>query len=322
MAIDFWKAQQRARARTKAYIAAFLGMTLLIATAIEWFLRKYFFESNQPSFPYFGAAFAAVTFLYALFNYMMYSSYGGSYVAESMGARHVSLKSPSHQEKRFLNIVEEMSIAAGVPMPSLYIINAKEINAFAAGLEPTKACIAVTQGALDCLSRDELQGVIAHEVGHIYNGDMKIGLQLAAMIAGFFFILYLGFRLINFTSLETEDRKANPILILALSLLGAGAVAWLGGSVLRSMVSREREFLADATGVQFTRNPDGLIGALKKIDASQKSDMPQLGKPYAHLYFSNQSFWGRLFATHPSLEKRISALEGREYFPKEPENDA
>ena len=194
-----------------------------------------------------------------------------------------------------------MSIAASLPMPPVYILEAQEINAFAAGLVPNKAAITVTRGALNRLSRDELQGVIAHEFGHIYNGDMRIGLQLAALIAGFFITLYLGIRLMQFSSFRSQgDRRGNPIVLVAIALLVAGSIAWFGGSVLRSMVSREREFLADATGVQFTRNPDGLIDALKKIGGEEKQDMPKVGKPYAHLYFNHSSFWGRLFATHPS----------------------
>lgn len=316
MAIDFWKAQQKARARTVFYLIAFLFMTLLIAIGFEWILQTLLYGDYGNHFPYFGLGFVIITVFYAAFNYLMYGHYGGAYVAESLGAKRISPNTIASREVKLLHIVEEMAIAANLPMPAIYILNAHEINAFAAGLSPDKAAVTVTQGAIDTLSRDELQGVIAHEFGHIYNKDMKIGLQLAAMVAGFFVAIYLGIRLLQFSSYtSSEDRKMNPALIIALGLFIAGGIAWFGGSILRSLVSQEREYLADATGVQFTRNPEGLINALKKIQKNekQKSDMPQLGQPYAHLYFSHPSIMGRLFATHPPIERRIAALEGRKF---------
>lgn len=324
MAMDFWKAQQRAKSKTTFYIIAFLLMTLFLALGIEWILRTYFSDYYTISFPLFAVSFSVITISYACFNYLMFREYGGSYVAESVGAKKVLRTSSRSQDLRLLNIAEEISIAAALPMPEIYILDAKEINAFAAGFVPAKAAITVTQGSLDKLNRDELQGVIAHEFGHIYNGDMKIGLQLSALVAGFFVTLYLGLRLMQFSSFQRNngEQKRNPLALLALALLAAGSIAWLGGSILRAMVSREREYLADATGVQFTRNPDGLIGALEKIEKSTKEDMPAVGKPYSHLYFNHRSFWQSIFATHPSLEKRIAALKGETYFPKEAEDES
>lgn len=316
MAMDFWKAQEKAKSRTVLYLLVFFCMTLFLALGIEWILRTFLSDYYTMNFPLFAVCFSLITITYAAFNYLMYREYGGKYVAESLGARKISLTSNYAEEKKLINIVEEISIAASLPMPAIYILDAKEINAFAAGLDPNKSAITVTQGSLNQLNREELQGVIAHEFGHIYNGDMKIGLQLSALVAGFFIALYLGFRLLQFSNFRSREDKRNPLLLLGLALLAAGSIAWLGGSILRSMVSREREYLADATGVQFTRNPQGLIGALKKIGASTKEDMPKVGKPYAHLYFNHKSFMETLFATHPSLEKRIAALEGETYFPK------
>lgn len=322
MAIDFWKAQQKAKTRTLFYLIAFLVMTLLIAIGFEWILQTLLYGNYGNHFPYFGLGFALITVFYAAFNYLMYERNGGAYVAESLGAKRVSPNSEAAKDVQLLHIVQEMAIAANLPIPDVYILNAQDINAFAAGLTPDKAAITVTQGALETLSRDELQGVIAHEFGHIYNKDMKIGLQLAAMVAGFFVAITLGLRLLQFSSWGSdEDRRMSPALLIALGLFIAGGIAWFGGSILRSLVSREREYLADATGVQFTRNPDGLIDALKKIQKKekQKSDMPQMGQPYAHLYFSHPSLMGRLFATHPPIELRIAALEGRDYIDLEKE---
>ncbi|MGK5594019.1 MAG: M48 family metallopeptidase [Parachlamydiaceae bacterium] len=314
--MDFWKAQQKAKARTRLYLAIFLAMTFLVAFGLEAILQECFYDEYQSSFPWFAIIFCTITFLYAFYNYLMYQQQGGGYVARSLGARLITKSTKNSTEAMLYNVCEEMAVAASLPLPEIYILDAKEINAFAAGLSPNKSAITVTSGALKNLSREELQGVIAHEFGHVYNGDIKIGLRLAAMVAGFFIVLYCGIRLLQFTSFRSRDNKKNPVLLIAFAFIAAGSITWLGGSVLRSMVSREREYLADATGVQFTRNPNGLIGALKKIARQTKQDMPALGQPYAHLYFNHHSFWSNLFATHPSIGKRIAALEGRQYLPK------
>ena len=202
------------------------------------------------------------------------------------------------------------------------MLESKEINAFAAGLTPENAAIAVTRGALHLLTRDELQGVIAHEFGHVYNADMKISMRLAAMVMALVIVLYIGIRLLEGSFLFGRGRRSrggsNPVAIIALVFLIAGAITWFAGAILRSMVSRQREYLADACAVQFTRNPDGIASALKKIASTQQvHDMPKSGMAYAHLYFDNHSFLSGLFATHPSLKKRIEAIEGRTYIPDE-----
>ncbi|KAF3363076.1 Protease HtpX-like protein [Chlamydiales bacterium STE3] len=317
MAMDFWKAQQKAKSRTAFYLTAFFVMTFSIAFSVEWILQNFFTDDYSSSFPWFALAFCTITFTYAFYNYRMYQQQGGGYVAKSLGARLIQRSNKNVKETTFYNICEEMSVAAALPLPEIYVLDATEINAFAAGLTPHKAAVTVTSGALNLLTRDELQGVIAHEFGHIYNGDMKINLKLAAMVAGFFVVLYCGIRLMRFSSFRSKRDKGWSRTIIATALLIAGSVTWLGGSILRSLVSREREYLADATGVQFTRNPEGLIKALKKISSQDKTDMPAIGQPYAHLYFNNRSLWSNLFATHPSIEKRIAALEGRKYLPKD-----
>jgi len=311
MAMDFWKAQQRARAKTVYFLIAFFVMTMVVALGVEWILQNFFEDYYGTKFPLFAVSFSTITFLYAFYNYMMFKTQGGSYVAESLGAKRVRRSPKDMPEALLYNICEEMAVASSLPMPEIFILDSKEINAFAAGLIPEKAAVTVTRGALNKLNRDELQGVIAHEFGHIYNGDMKIGLRLAAMVAGFFIVLSMGIRMMQYANFRTEENeRRNPLIFLAIALLAAGAVTWLGGTILRSSVSREREYLADATGVQFTRDPSGLIGALEKIERDQTQDMPALGMPYAHLYFNRSSLWQSLFATHPPLEERIRALKG------------
>lgn len=323
MAANFWELQRRARRKTTFYLTVFIGFTLAMAAAIELALRHMAPEAYQEDLPLLGIAFIALTFGIAFFKYTMFQSYGGPYVAESVGGRLVDSNTIDPKERQLLNIVEEMAVASSLPTPPIYILEAEQINAFAAGLTPQSAAIAITRGALQKLNRDEVQGVIAHEYGHIHNGDMKISLHLAAMVMGFFFVLYLAFRLFYFTSLSGGRRRrgnekgGNPVLIAALLLMAAGAISWFVGSILKAMVSREREYLADACAIQFTRNPDGIANALKKIEADHINDMPKEGMAFSHMYLDNHVGFNALFATHPPLKKRIQAILGLDYLPEE-----
>ncbi len=324
MAMNFWEAQRRARSRTTLFLFVFVTFTVAIALLIEYIARVLAAEGYTQRMPFLGLIFLGITFLVTGFYYLSYSSFGGSFVAESMGGRRVEQEA-NFKEKQLLNVVQEMALASGQPVPPVYVIDSNEINAFAAGLHPKNAAITVTRGALELLTRDELQGVVAHEFGHIYNGDMKISMRLAAMVMGFVIVLYLGVRLLEGSLLfgnsrGNGDRRGgggNTLAIAALLLVAAGAVTWFAGAILRSMVSREREYLADACAVQFTRNPDGIASALRKIGKLDVHDMPKRGMAYAHLYFDNHSFWSSLFATHPPIAKRIAAIEGRTYIPEE-----
>ncbi len=322
MAMNFWEAQRRARSKTSIYVTIFVLLTLVVAVLAEVAMRIFAQDSYQPPIPIIGLAFLIITFGVAGYNYSMYQQYGGSYVAETVGARRIDPGTTNPKEKQLLNIVDEMALASSLPTPPVYIIPAKQINAFAAGLTPNNAIIAITEGSLNTLNRDEIQGVVAHEFGHIYNGDMKISLRLAAMVMGFFFVLYLGLRIIQFSSYRGRKENGNgkggnPVAIAAIILLAAGALTWLFGSILKSCVSREREYLADACAVQFTRNPQGIANALRKIAKDAVSDMPQHGMAFSHLYLEDHSALSSLFATHPSLEKRIEAIEDRKYIPEE-----
>jgi heat shock protein HtpX len=329
MAMNFWEAQRHAKAKTTLYLAIFTILTIIASTVAEWVMRVFAGDSYHPDLPYVGLSFLGITFLVAGFNYLNYLQAGGSYVAESLNATQVDPQTRHPKERQLLNIVEEIAISTSLPIPPVYILEAREINAFAAGTSPGNAAITVTRGTLDLLSRDELQGVIAHEFGHIYNGDMRIGMRVAAMITGFFIASYLGLRLLQGASYSSgyssrrsnsdEDRKGggNPVIIAAIILMVIGALMWFFGSILQAMVSRQREYLADACAVQYTRNPNGIAGALQKISNSLVSDMPKSGQPYSHLYFNEQdSFWSRLFATHPPIEERIAAIKGGNYLDK------
>jgi heat shock protein HtpX len=316
MVMDFWESQRRARNKTIQCLIAFVFLTLIVAAASEIAMRYFAGDSYDPPLPLVGFAFLAMTFGVAGFQYLMYKSYGGRYAAESVGAYLVNPNSQDRFERQTLNIVNEMAIAASVPVPPLYIIPADEINAFAAGLTPEDTVIAVTEGALRKLKRDELQGVIGHELGHVHNGDMKISLRLAAMVMGFFFVLYIAMRMLQFSSFRRRDndRKGPDLIVLAaLILMVAGVVTWFAGGVLKAMVSRQREYLADASSVQYTRSASGIANALRKIAGDQTNDMPKEGMALSHLYLNDQSFWSKLFATHPPLEERIAALEAHHH---------
>lgn len=324
--MNFWEAQKKAKARTGLFITAFIILTFIVAILAEVALRYFAGENYNPPYPYFGLIFLGITFLTAGFQYFSFSLYGGRYVAEAAGGREVFSDTRDLKEQQLRNIVEEIAIASSVPTPEIFIIECRQINAFAAGLKKEKAAIAVTRGALMSLNRDELQGVIAHEFGHLHNGDMKVSTRLAAMVMGFFIIFYIGIRLLEgsfFVRGGDNDQRGGGgnsgqlIALAGLIFIVAGLITWFAGSVLKSFISREREYLADACAVQYTRNPNGLAGALKKINQAEVRDMPKSGIAYSHLYFDDRSFWNMLFATHPPIEKRIAAIEGKTYFPEE-----
>lgn len=313
MAMNFWLAQERAKKNTRILVVAFIALTLAVAAIGEYILRLFFENYAYTDFPYAAFFFVLITFIVAVINYSIYQSKGGSYVAEALGARLVNPRSSEPRERQLLNIVEEMSIATSLPIPEVYILQTDQINAFAAGTTPENACVCVTTGALSKLSRDELQGVIGHEFGHIYNHDSKLSMRLAAMLMGFFFIFYIALRMLQFSAYQRGERRANPILLVALIMVGSGILSYFAGTILSSMVSREREYLADASSVQFTRNPEGLVSALKKIEKETNvAKMPVAGMAYNHLYFDHRTFTN-LFATHPPIQKRIEAILGHTY---------
>lgn len=326
MTMNFWEAQKRARSRTSLYVSLFVVLTLIVAIGAEMALRELDKGDYDPTVPYLGIIFAGITFLVAGMQYLQFRVYGGSAVAESLGAFYVDPKTQNPKLRQLLNVIEEVAIASALPIPKVYVLDTPQINAFAAGLNRTDAAVCVTRGCLEILNRDELQGVIAHEFGHIYNGDMKISMRLAAMVMGFFFVLYIALRLLQFSSYsrrnDGDGKNGNFIVLAALVLMIAGAITWLFGSILKASVSREREYLADACAVQFTRNPDGIANALIKISKETTGDqMPRAGLAFSHLYFDEKIGFSAIFATHPPIELRIAAIKGRTYIPKEWETE-
>ena len=234
-----------------------------------------------------------------------------------LGGRMISSNTQDEDERKLLNVVEDMAIASGMPVPQVYVLpNEESINAFAAGHTTNDAVIGVTRGCMQTLNRDELQGVIGHEFSHILNGDMRLNLRLIGIVHGILCIAILGRVLLRTSSSSggSRSRKGpNPLPLLGLGLLVIGWIGVFFGRLIKSAVSRQREFLADAAAVQFTRNPGGLSNALKKIGGYVHGSrlMTPQAEEASHLYFGNGmgEAWFDLLATHPPLRDRIRAID-------------
>jgi Zn-dependent protease with chaperone function/uncharacterized tellurite resistance protein B-like protein len=233
-------------------------------------------------------------------------SQGGIAVAEMMGGRVVPPNTRDPDEQKLLHVVEEMSIASGTPTPAIYVLpNEQGINAFAAGYSTNDTVICATKGCLKWLTRDELQGVIGHEFSHILNGDMRLNLRLMGLVFGILCLTIIGRILLN-----TRGRRGG-LPLAGLALLAIGSIGAFFAKLIKSAVSRQREFLADASAVQFTRNPLGLAGALKKVGGCGSCIDDPNAEDVSHLFFANglrESFF-QYFSTHPPIEDRIFALD-------------
>ena len=245
---------------------------------------------------------------------------GGRVIAEELGGRRLNPDTSAPAERQLLNVVEEMAIASGTPAPPVYLLDEEEgINAFAAGFTISDAVIGVTRGAVERLPRDELQGVIAHEFSHILNGDMRLNIRLIGLLNGILIIGILGyfmFRVAAFSGhrhrRSSRDSSPLPLLALGAGLMVVGFLGTFFGNLIKAGVSRQREFLADASAVQFTRQPAGIAGALKRIGGFLSGSTVQSPNAPAvsHMFFGRATSSLRgLFATHPPLAERIRKLE-------------
>ena len=242
---------------------------------------------------------------------------GGESVALMLGGRPIDPQTKDLAQRRLLNVVEEMAIASGVPVPPVFVLeNEPGINAFAAGYHPNDAVVAVSQGALTYLTREELQGVIGHEFSHILNGDMRLNLRLIGLIYGILVLAVIGYYVMRSTSFSSRDDKkggAAAILVIGLAMYILGYIGVFFGNLIKSAISRQREYLADASAVQFTRYPAGIAGALKKIGGLAEGSRirDQHAEEVSHMFFGDAlagSFF-QLFATHPPLADRIRRLD-------------
>ena len=326
--VDFFGHQDRARQQTGrlvCYFALAIGLTICLvylAVAAIVFYREREGGSiewlwNSDLFMWTSAGTLAVVFLGSLFKILELSA-GGKVIAEMLGGRLLNQNTNDTHERQVLNVVEEMAIASGVPVPDVYLLDREYgINAFAAGTTINDAVIGVTRGCMEKLNRDELQGVMAHEFSHILNGDMRLNLRLTGWIHGLLCIAIIGRVLLHFGGSSSGGSRregkggGNPLPLVGLALMVVGGIGMLFAKLIKAAVSRQREFLADASAVQFTRNPDGIAGALKKIGGlTSKLESPK-AEEASHLFFGNglgASFLSA-FATHPPLEERVRRID-------------
>jgi len=329
--VDFFEAQQHARGLTFRLVLLFCAAVVSLVVLTNLLLMAFmgWLNSNGDAgnagaglavfdwgrFWLVGIGVVSVIGIASLVKIASLSR-GGANVAEMMGG-HLLLQGGTLPEKRILNVVEEMAIASGTPVPPVYLIEEPGINAFAAGFSPSDAVIGITQGAIDSLDRDQLQGVIGHEFSHILNGDMRLNIRLIGILHGILVIGMVGYFLLRYAPYSNRRSKNDSsmgIVALGLGLTIIGYAGTFFGKAIKASVSRQREFLADASAVQFTRNPDGIAGALEQIGV-QGGHGSLLQNPHAseisHALFATgmAGFVDKLFATHPPLQKRIRAIK-------------
>ena len=320
--MNFFDAQDQARRTTRRLVLAYIvatiaivaGVTLIVGFALSLTTGT----SPQQRMPILVAT-AVLTTLFivgsTLYKTSRLSS-GGGRVAADLGGTLVPTSVQDPLRRRLRNVVEEMSIASGVPVPEIYVLEEEQgINAFAAGFSPSDAAIAVTRGTLETLDRDELQGVIAHEFSHILNGDMKLNIRLMGVLFGIMSIGLVGRMALRGSyrsGLFSRRNRVHPAVIgVGLGLTILGAIGVFFARLIKASVSRQREYLADASAVQFTRQAEGIAGALKKIGGYSAGSRINAADPeeVSHMLFGTGSNLMGLFATHPPLGDRIRALE-------------
>ncbi|UCB53889.1 MAG: M48 family metallopeptidase [Thiotrichales bacterium] len=327
--MNFFSAQDHARRNTGRLIALFLlaVVSLIVMTnLLVMFVFGYLGADQAGTVPVMqlmqhldwgvfltiGAAVTLVILLGSLYKIVALSG-GGARVAEMLDAELVVSGDPDFKKQRLLNVVEEMAIASGTPVPPVYLLEEEGINAFAAGYRPGDAIIGVTRGAIEKLSREQLQGVIAHEFSHILNGDMKLNIRLIGLLHGILLIGMIGYYILRSSSHSSRSKNSGGAAVLGLGLVVVGYAGTFFGNLIKAAVSRQREYLADASAVQFTRNPDGIAGALKRIGGEAAGSIIEnpSGVQISHALFSQgiKTWLGSLYATHPPLDKRIYSIQ-------------
>lgn len=335
--MDFFQREDRARKHTTylvfLFLLAIIGIVLAIYTVIA--LYVIYQASNSASHGYNQLPDGSLAPLPGLWNPPLFESVafvvlaivlggclvrmselrdGGSAIASMLRARPVDINTSDLDERKLLNVVEEMSIASGTPVPQVFVMNDEQgINACAAGYSRSDTAVIVSRGAIVQLSRDELQGVIAHEYSHICNGDMRLNMRLLALIFGIICIAEIG-RILLTPSRYGNGRGAGSLFFFGLAIMAIGGIGVFFGKMIQAAISRQREFLADASAVQYTRNPNGIGGALKKIGGYSFQSYLETGKApqVSHFFFGDpvaSSWFTGVFATHPPLPDRIRAID-------------
>ena len=319
--MNFYEHQDRAERRTKIIVFLFVLSVLCVVSIVAvpvGFATQWQIEPIALT-----VAICLLVVGIAMLVKLKQLSGGGSVVAEMMGGVQLQQGGSTQSEKRVQNIVEEMAIASGMAVPPVYIMEDDSINAFAAGWSPNNAVISVTRGCIEKLNRAELQGVIAHEYSHIAHGDMRMNIRLIGVIFGIMALGITGWVMVRFIGpavLRSSSRSRSKegaggagiglaIIVLGLFLVLCGCIGTFFGRLIQAAVSRQREFLADASAVQYTRNPAGIGGALRKIGgitplSKTHTDASQCN----HMFFSQAM--SAVFASHPPTAERISRVEG------------
>ena len=332
--MNFFDAQDQARRTTRRLVLAYITATIIIVAGVTAIIGFAFYAGAQyagqqeqitpgqfiGNNPGLFASIALLATLLILGSSLFKTSRlsaGGGRVAVDMGGTLVPTDVQDPLRRRLRNVVEEMAIASGVPVPEIYVMEQEHgINAFAAGFSPSDAAIAVTRGTLELLDRDELQGVIAHEFSHILNGDMKLNIRLMGVLFGIMVLALIG-RLIMRGGFHASivssrrDRGSAAILMVGIGLVVLGGIGIFFARMIKAGVSRQREFLADASAVQFTRQSAGIAGALKKIGGFSEGSKISATDPeeVSHMLFGSGASLSGMFATHPPLVDRIQALD-------------
>jgi Zn-dependent protease with chaperone function len=327
--MDFFEAQELARKKTKLlvfyFVLAVLGIVVAVYALLVVVTALGGSETDVEPLALWQPGLLAAATVGSLAVISLGSGFkvlqlaaGGERVAKELGGRRVSKDTVDPDERRLLNVVEEMAIASGTAVPDVYVLEDEEgINAFAAGYSPSDAVIGVTRGCMQALSRDELQGVIAHEFSHVLNGDMRLNIRLMGLLFGIVMMTVIG-RIVlrsgaHGSSSNRKNNGAAAILAFGLGLVVIGSIGVFFARLIQAAVSRQREYLADASAVQFTRLPAGIAGALKKIGGVAQGSRIQ--DPHAeeasHMFFADglARHLGSALATHPPLPLRIRALE-------------
>ena len=330
--MNFFESQDRVRKNTFQLVFLFtlavvtlIIMTNLLVMVVFGYIDReqmqeggtFLQQMDWRTFAAVSAGVGVVVLAGSLYKIMALSA-GGKTVAEALGGKLIPQNTDDLKQRRLLNVVAEMAIASGTPAPPVYLLaDEPGINAFAAGFSPRDAVIGVTQGMIDQLSRDQLQGVIAHEFSHIFNGDMRLNIRLMGVLNGILIIGIIGYYILISASYSRRGRRSGKgsggILALAIGLMVIGFAGTFFGGLIKAAVSRQREYLADASAVQFTRNPDGISGALKRIGGLEfGSKVANPGAPeVSHAFFAQgiSGFMQSLSATHPPLAKRILRID-------------
>lgn len=320
--MDFFKEQERARSNSKLLLGLFaLAVTFIIAAIyllLVWILsfdQEYATSVQvwQPElFFWVSSLILLIVAGGSLYKISQLARGGGSAIARALGGTFVSRDTTDPLERRLLNVVDEMSIAAGISVPKVYVLRDEPgINAFAAGDQLSNAVVAVTRGCLEQLNRDELQGVIGHEFSHIFNGDMRLNLRLMGVLHGILIIALIGRMLMRIRTgagRRSDARVQIALVALGFALFLIGYIGVFFGNIIKAAVSRQREYLADAAAVQFTRNPKGISGALQKIAGINTTNIrTPMAEQASHMFFGQAI--NSMFATHPPINERIARIE-------------